>query len=84
MECYLQSTRCPNVLLIPTCSIYRDEFYLLVSFSVITGVFLQVDDFVSVIDMPPVDESLWWRGKLRFQVSAWRDSRAVDPRQQSY
>ncbi|KAH8023235.1 hypothetical protein HPB51_011678 [Rhipicephalus microplus] len=29
----------------------------------------QVGDMVSVIDMPPADESMWWRGKRGFEVS---------------
>nr|CAD7426050.1 unnamed protein product [Timema monikensis] len=28
----------------------------------------EVGDMISVIDMPPPDESLWWRGKRGFQV----------------
>ncbi|XP_077563428.1 GTPase-activating protein CdGAPr isoform X2 [Haemaphysalis longicornis] len=28
----------------------------------------QVGDMVSVIDMPPADESMWWRGKRGFEV----------------
>ena len=30
--------------------------------------FLQVGDMISVIDMPPPDESIWWRGKRGFEV----------------
>ena len=29
---------------------------------------LQVGSIISVIDMPLVDESLWWRGKQGFEV----------------
>lgn len=29
---------------------------------------LEVGGIISVIDMPPVDESLWWRGKQGFEV----------------
>lgn len=29
---------------------------------------LEVGSIISVIDMPPVDESLWWRGKQGFEV----------------
>jgi len=28
----------------------------------------QVGDMISVIDMPPPDESIWWRGKRGFEV----------------
>ena len=28
----------------------------------------QVGDMISVIDMPPAEESVWWRGKRGFQV----------------
>lgn len=28
----------------------------------------QVGDIVSVIDMPPYEESSWWRGKREFEV----------------
>ena len=30
--------------------------------------FFQVGDMISVIDMPPPDESIWWRGKRGFEV----------------
>ena len=29
---------------------------------------LQVGDMISVIDMPPPEESIWWRGKRGFEV----------------
>lgn len=29
----------------------------------------QVGDIVSVIDMPPTDDTIWWRGKRGFEVS---------------
>lgn len=29
---------------------------------------LQVGDIVSVIDMPPKEDTSWWRGKHGFQV----------------
>ncbi|XP_048588973.1 rho GTPase-activating protein 32 isoform X2 [Nematostella vectensis] len=29
---------------------------------------LEVGDIISIIDMPPVDESIWWRGKRGFEV----------------
>jgi hypothetical protein len=32
--------------------------------------FFQVGDMISVIDMPPPDESIWWRGKRGFEVCA--------------
>ena len=28
----------------------------------------QVGDIISIIDMPPKEESQWWRGKKRFEV----------------
>lgn len=37
----------------------------------LNGFFLrsfQVGDMISVIDMPPADESVWWRGKRGFDV----------------
>ena len=34
----------------------------------ITIICLQVGDMISVIDMPPPEESVWWRGKRGFQV----------------
>ena len=30
---------------------------------------LEVGDFLSVIDMPPSDETIWWRGKKGFEVN---------------
>ena len=30
---------------------------------------LQVGDIVSVIDMPSIDDTIWWRGKRGFEVS---------------
>ncbi|XP_057302580.1 rho GTPase-activating protein 32-like isoform X1 [Hydractinia symbiolongicarpus] len=29
---------------------------------------LEVGDFISVIDIPPVEETIWWRGKKGFEV----------------
>lgn len=29
---------------------------------------LQIGDMISVIDMPPAEESVWWRGKRGFVV----------------
>ena len=29
---------------------------------------LEVGDFLSVIDMPSSDETIWWRGKKGFEV----------------
>ena len=29
---------------------------------------LEVGNMISVIDMPPVDESSWWRGKKELEV----------------
>jgi hypothetical protein len=29
---------------------------------------MQVGDMISVIDMPPAVESVWWRGKRGFEV----------------
>ena len=29
---------------------------------------LEVGEFVSVIDMPPAEETIWWRGKKGFEV----------------
>lgn len=37
-------------------------------FQLLQTVLLQVGGIISVIDMPPVDESLWWRGKQGFEV----------------
>ena len=28
----------------------------------------QVGDIISVIDMPPSDDTIWWRGKRGFEV----------------
>ena len=28
----------------------------------------QVGDIISVIDMPPSDDTMWWRGKRGFEV----------------
>lgn len=32
---------------------------------------LEVGDFLSVIDMPSSDETIWWRGKKGFEVYVW-------------
>ena len=29
---------------------------------------LEVGEFLSVIDMPPAEETIWWRGKKGFEV----------------
>jgi hypothetical protein len=42
---------------------YSCDFEILFEF-----VCLQVGDMISVIDMPPPEESVWWRGKRGFQV----------------
>lgn len=36
--------------------------------SIIYFYFFQVGDIVSVIDMPPTDDTIWWRGKRGFEV----------------
>ena len=30
---------------------------------------LDVGEFLSIIDMPPVEETIWWRGKKGFEVT---------------
>ena len=30
---------------------------------------LEVGEFLSVIDMPPVEETIWWRGKKGYEVN---------------
>ena len=29
---------------------------------------LEVGEFLSVIDMPPIEETIWWRGKKGYEV----------------
>ena len=34
----------------------------------------QVGDMVSIIDMPKVEETMWWRGKKGFEVSQFSEN----------
>lgn len=44
----------------------------MLDFSLIVTLFLiQVGDIVSVIDMPPKEDTGWWRGKHGFQVKPY-------------
>ena len=41
---------------------------LVKSLNIYFSFWFQVGDMISVIDMPPPDESIWWRGKRGFEV----------------
>lgn len=54
--------------------VYLESFFFFLSKQIFTGFFAyvylrcQVGDIVSVIDMPPKEDTGWWRGKHGFQV----------------
>ena len=43
-------------------------FALMIIISCLSVEFIKVGEFVSVIDMPPGEETIWWRGKKGFEV----------------
>ena len=47
-------------------------------------VFLQVGDIISIIDMPPGEETAWWRGKNQYQVKCIQTLQTQTPEKISF